>query len=312
MFSVRSHKRVLPYANFIATCTVISFWVMSCNALPEAEYPMPTTETLIQPSPSATATITSIATPTALPTFSPTQVAEVVREMYEDNGGCELPCLWGIEAGKTQIHDIQGQLNQFGAFTDITRTLDNFQRVVFTTSVPDDLIGIYDDDEWSLHFLLENDMVIGLLTGITVIEEFSQPSLSGFLEKFGKPEGIWMDVIPDQVGLPDYSIALYYPSKGVFINWRDTVGSVIYEDDSGIEITVCAQNIPTLADTMIGSYPPYFYFFSPNSEIPFDEIAIQHLTLEPSYRRLDNTNVENFYNAYLEANTEVCFPFSYP
>ena len=317
MFSVQFERKILLYIGFITVFTATLFWLMSCNIQPEDEYPMPTAETPestlnIQPSPSATTTATNTPIPTASPTLSPIQIAEGIRQIYESNGGCNLPCLWSIELGKTKIQDVQGRIGQLGTFEDFTRPAENFQRVTFTTLAPDDLIGIYDDDSWSLGFRLENDVVVGLSTGIGIIEKFSQPSTTIFLREFGEPEEIWIDVIPDPVGLLDYSIALYYPSKGVFIIWRDTVGSLLSEDDSGIEITICPQHIPTLADTMIGSYPPYFYFFPPNSEIPFDEIAIQHLTLEPSYRLLDDASTNKLYNTYLDPNTQICLPFSYP
>lgn len=307
------NRRLIPI--FIA----ILFLVIGCSIHPETEYPASATKTLetgsnIQPSPSATATVTSNFTSTTSPTLSPTQIVEGVRQMYENNGGCELPCLWGIVPGKTRFQDLQEGLGQLGTFEDVTRSTDYFQTVSFKVAVtaPDDLIGTYDDERWSFGFSLENDVVVGIFTGIGPIEKFSQPSLAGFLSYFGRPEEIRIEVIPDPSDLPDYAIALYYPSKGIFINWRGTADSVINENEKGIEITTCPQYIPTLADTMIGSYPPYFYLFSPDPQIPFDEISTKHLALEPSYHLLDDTSVDKFYNTYLDPSTQVCLPFSYP
>lgn len=55
--------------------------------------------------------------------------------MYESNGGCELPCLWGIVPGKTRFQDLQEELGQLGTFEDVTRSTDYFQTVSFKVAV---------------------------------------------------------------------------------------------------------------------------------------------------------------------------------
>ena len=86
----------------IAIMIVILFLVTGCSVHSTAEYSLLATETPgtslnVQPSPSATATVTSTFTPTALPTLSPTQLVEGVRQMYESNGGCELYNHYGVQ-----------------------------------------------------------------------------------------------------------------------------------------------------------------------------------------------------------------------
>jgi hypothetical protein len=105
---------------------------------------------------------------------------------------------------------------------------------------------------------------------------------------------------------------MYYPSKGIFINWRGGVDSVVSENENSITVMACPQYMPTEADTVIGLYSPFFYLFSPNEKMPFDEIIVQHLTSDPSYRLLDEVDSEKFYSIYLDPTTQDCFPFSYP
>jgi hypothetical protein len=296
----------------------VLFLLTSCNILPATETAVPATGTpknssIIETLPSATMMSTSIPIQPTQPTLAPTEVSRIIRDMYITNGGCELPCLWGIMPGKTQIQDIHGKLSQIGTFKDITRPVDNFQTVAFTVLAPADLIGIYNDETWSFHLRLENSLVVGLLTGVTVIEEFSNPSLSKFLSYFGKPEEIWVMDIEDMTGNPDYEIVLYYPSKGIFIRWRGEVESVVTQTQNSLTVMVCPQYMPTESDTKVGSYPPHFYLFSPNAGMKLDEIIKKHLSEDPggSYQLIDNVDLNSFYIMYLDPNTQDCFPITY-
>jgi hypothetical protein len=245
----------------------------------------------------------------------PTQATEVIRAFYMNNGGCELPCLWGIVPGQTRIETIEGNFSQIATFHDITRSVDHFQTVAFTVLAPNDLVGAYDDEQWSISLRLENDVVVGLLSSITVIEDFSNPSLAKFLSYFGQPEEIRISVIESQLvdENPDYEIALYYPSKGVFIRWRGGAYTVLSKTEKGITLTACPQYLPIESDTLKGFYPPFFYLFSPDGTVPFDEIIYKHLSEDPSasYQPLSTADVKKFYTMYSQSNTQECFPLSY-
>jgi hypothetical protein len=250
--------------------------------------------------------------PTLLPTKSPTQVAEIVRELYDHNGGCELPCVWGVVPGETTIQEVYSRFAEIGDLKEHTRAVDTFQIFGFTTIPPINEPRLYSRREWSFGLTVNNDTVIGIFIYSANIKEFSTPSLSKFLVQFGKPEEVWFTFIAAQSGDPDYEIALYYPSKGIFVNWRGTVDSVVSETESNIMVTVCPQYMPTEADTLIGSNPPFFYLFSSEKKMTFDEIIVQHLNDTPSFRMLDEASTQEFYDTYLNPNTQVCFPLSYP
>lgn len=245
----------------------------------------------------------------------PTQVTDVIRAFYMNNGGCELPCLWGIVPGQTRIETIEGNFSQIATFKDITRSVDHFQTVAFTVLAPNDLVGAYDDEQWSISLRLENGVVVGLLSGITVIEDFSNPSLARFLSYFGQPEEIWISVIESQTIAenPDYEIALYYPSKGVFIRWRGGANTVLNKTEKSITVTACPQYLPVDSDTLKGFYPPFFYLFSPDRNLPFDMIIYTHLSEDPGglYQSLSTADVKKFYTMYSQSNKQECFPLSY-
>ena len=250
--------------------------------------------------------------PVATP-FPP--ATDVIRDFYLNNGGCELPCLWGIIPGQTRMETLKRDFSQIATFNDITRSVDHFQTVVFTVSAPNDLVGIYDDEQWSFSLRLENNVVVGLLSGITILDEFADPSLTKFLSYFGQPEELWIRIIESQLldENPDYEIALYYPSKGVFVRWRGGVDTVLNQTEQGINVTVCPEYLPTEADTVKGFNPPIFYLFSPDRNLPFDEIIYTHLSEDPggSYQSLSTADVKKFYTMYSESDTQQCFPLSY-
>ncbi|MEZ4518001.1 MAG: hypothetical protein R3C44_14670 [Chloroflexota bacterium] len=91
----------------------------------EATFPTPT-ETRLRPTETPTATavpLTSTLTPTPLPTSTstptpvPTLTIEeedgLVRHLMETNGGCQLPCWWGIAFGAT-VESVKQQFATMG------------------------------------------------------------------------------------------------------------------------------------------------------------------------------------------------------
>jgi len=278
------------------------------------EMPKNSTDTTLVPQSTTTVSPAQFPSQTPSPTLSSTQDVEItIRELYAHNGGCELPCLWGIVPGKTLIQDVYDNFSRIGYFDNITRAVDAFQIVSLTISPPSDLISLYDDESWSFLMRVENGVIEGIVTRTTVVEKFSTPSLAAFLTHFGRPDEIRVRVIESQGEDPDYEIALFYPNKGIFIIWRGDVVSVVTQTDENITVMACPQSIPTEADVVHGLNPPTFYLFSPNEKMLFDEIIEKHLSEEPAgtYQLLDKAEVENLYTMYLASTVKDCFTFHY-
>lgn len=72
--------------------------------------PMPS----LTPLPTNTPTPTLSPTPTFTPTMIPVLAIEEARtrllDLLANNGGCQLPCLWGITPGESSFHDAQAIL----------------------------------------------------------------------------------------------------------------------------------------------------------------------------------------------------------
>lgn len=282
---------------------ILLFGIASCNtrAIPELNPPigiptLPPTQTLF-------------------PTLSPTDEAKIVTDLFVNNGGCELPCFVGIVPGQISLQDVYNRFSPIGYFEDQTRAVDTYQHIAFATRIPPDgFISSRHDGRWGFSMRVNNAIVLGFLTGATDIEKFSTPSLSKFLSYFGQPEEIRVMLIEQMDNsLDHYVIALYYPSKGIFISWRGTTTAVLSQTEKSITVTACPQDLPTDADTAIGLYPPFFYLFSPDPTLPFDEIIKTHLSEDPagSYQPISVNDVRRFYTMYLDTTTKECFPLSY-
>lgn len=248
-------------------------------------------------------------------TMSPTQAPNIVTELYANNGGCKLPCLLGMVPGQTRVQDVYRQFSEVGYFEDQTRVVDNYQNITFVAkTVPNGFITSINDDKWGFSMRVKNNTVEGFVTGAADIEKFSTPSISEFLSYFGQPEEIRIRIIGSMLvdENPDYEIALYYPSKGVFIRWRGNTNSVLSQTEKHITVIACPQYLPTYSDMVMGLYPPFFYLFSPDETSSFEQIIDTHLSEDPggSYRSLSATDVKEFYTIYRESDTQVCFPFS--
>jgi hypothetical protein len=221
----------------------------------------------------------------------------------------------GIIPGQTSIQDVYSRFSPIGHFEDQTRVVDTYQHIAFATNMPPDgFISSRNDGRWGFSMRVSNDTVLGFLTGATDIERFSTPSVSKFLSYFGQPEEIRVRLIEQMDNsLADYVIALYYPSKGIFISWRGKTNAVLSQTEKSITVSACPQYLPTYSDTVIGLYPPFFYMFSPDPTLPFDEIIKAHLSEDPAgtYQRLSSNDVQKFYTLYSDTTTNDCFPLSY-
>lgn len=267
-------------------------------------------------SPTVTSTFTApIQSP--LPFLSSIQIDETVRALYSNNGGCDLPCLWGIRPKETKLSDLQSRWSQIGTFNDNTRSVDAFQIVTFITTPPSDLVNVYNLDTWSLSLIIKNDVIAGVLSNVTVIEEFSVPTVSTFLQYFGQPEEIWVSIIETLPGVenPHYVIVLYYPSKGIYISWRGEVEELVSQTENNMTVKFCPQHMPVEADGLIGLWTPIFYVFDSNQDTSFNEIIDMHLSgyLGESkyYQLLDANESEKFYMMYSEFTQKECFSFIY-
>ncbi len=217
--------------------------------------------------PTQTPTSTNTVTPTLAPTMDEETSKGEVFKLLQDNGGCELPCFWGITPGETDtITAIQffqqmgwrdtSYRNQFGNFIDTYfQDLDQFLGISIT---------------------LENnlDSLSSLSIGIGS-NQFNHRvgyfGLKNILETFGQPDRIALSLaVGLEIETPlntGYTLWLFYDDLGVMFKYSGTAQkygdgyricpshpneqSLVYSDDFGdVGILILSNSISeTLEDT---------------------------------------------------------------
>jgi hypothetical protein len=198
--------------------------------------------------------------PTPYPTLPMDERAVSFGALLAGDGVCDLPCLWGITPGESTWTDVKNQLsplgtvhlyNRTGYFTGFApREMDR----ITATLPPDYVYGKID-----LAFILDGDRVIAIIINSRWVSENFDYSLSSLLHYFGKPDEIWIDLMPKTMGEsgPLYRIDIFYKQKGMIsFNGKGNV--------KGSTFTFCPQQL-----TSYDNYPPYLYFWGDNEAADF-------------------------------------------
>lgn len=286
---------------------ILIFFVASCQPSPGVKYAEPTATKPLASMTPVPVTPTVVPSATILPTLSSTQMTDVVRDLYMTNGGCDLPCWWGIMPGEDTLQSVYDRFSSFGV-VELSRDSDPLDLFSFTTTPPHDL-NLYARERWGFNMRVRDGLVEGIITTPAMNRQYVAPTLDSLLENFGEPDEIWVYLVPEISEPPDYNIILFYPRKGILVGWSGST-QVISWTDSGITVSICPQNM-----TKEKNYPPYFYLWSPNAKKTFLEINNEYLFQQP-YRLLSaersDIDARIFYETYIDSETEECFRFSLP
>lgn len=244
-------------------------------------------------------TLTSVPA-VATVTLNPQDVHRKLQDLFEDNGGCQLPCYWTIVPGETSWQDASTFLSSLGQIYGPGGTYKVASYSVVFAGV-DKPIG-----DISPIFWVENGVVKAIGINSSWVRQDFDSSLSGLLETFGGPEEIWIRPIAESSDdQPFYYLVLLYPSKGILVNLTGTAES---QDQY---LIVCPQDI--FSRSLV---PPQLLLWDPKVQLTFDQFG-KHLIDDDlgwvmnEYRPLQEvsvdklTNVE-FYNIYSEPNTKTC------
>jgi hypothetical protein len=188
---------------------------------PSATTVVPATSTATTTStsvPSHTTTITPIPSPT--PTLEPTltdQSSEVyVLELLETNGGCKLPCFWGIIPGQIALEDAKRFTYHLGWWggdyyngTVYEAAHDLTQRLVIHIALQKSagMVG-------TLHSSIAGDDYLNLVKAYT----FRQ-----ILLDYGKPTQVWINLATAlEINTPEvtaFCTLLYYQESAILVKY---------------------------------------------------------------------------------------------
>lgn len=189
----------------------------------------PTGTTFVTP----TSTITPTPTPpppTAIPTVQPVPTLSVLEEgallseLMADNGGCELPCWWGISPGQTAAQAAKSMFASQG----IGRWDASFDGSYSVISLGHPYADSpYYSSDVSLKLWMEGELVQFIDVegrrrsgedSFLFDQDWSQYNLAGILGSLGKPAyAALFAEIPADSGPHYYQLRLSYPSLGIEI-----------------------------------------------------------------------------------------------
>lgn len=275
--------------------------------------PSITLETKIAPEPSTHLVYTLtpaprptvIDTQTIIPTLSTEDALKRITELYKDNGGCDLPCWWGIIPGETTWEQAKQFLSPLGI-------MKNDYFAAFVPREMDPLKGPLPVDyafgNVDARFYVDNNVVRVINANSRWVKQSFDYSLSGILNVWGTPDEIWFTLYPESVtGIPHYDIYLIYSHKGMVISRG-------FASTSENTMKICPQKV-----LEYDGIPPWFILWSSKEDISFStENAILSYfksIFGDVFVQLENavgTNLGQFYETYKDPNSTKCLEIHLP
>lgn len=226
----------------------------------------------------STATVTSSPVLPPIPTLNRVEEAALVQELMATNGGCQLPCWWGIQLGESlkSIGEVFNNVG-IGSWHESVSDFGGGGERGYVRS------GYYNPDTFGYDVSVTVDFhtVDGVVQFIDVyterplrqygekvfVRDWEKHFLSSILQKYGKPQYVYFEPlnIADPAP-PDHSLGLYYSELGINVSYT-FYG--IWIGDVEAEVCLALENVrdinlslynPELADVW-GAYliPPEFY-----------------------------------------------------
>ncbi len=116
--------------------------------------------------------------------------------IHENNGGCELPCWWGITPGETSWQEVHQRFSPLGRVR-ISYHGEEITSISLLFDIPEDHY-FYNSNSIHSTSLVEREIVQLIFVESLLVEPTFDESTSGLLARFGLPEDIWMKISVDQ------------------------------------------------------------------------------------------------------------------
>ncbi len=263
----------------------------------------PTIHVIISPTVTPTKDITKTITPTNL-TPLPENGLEAIRLLYKDNGGCELPCWWGIKPGETTIQQFK---QRFSFVENYFENENRFGKLYepFIKVMPE----LDDKGEIKPLLITKGDVINGMIINSKWVQKDLDPTLAALLKYFGKPDEIWIyasGIIADEK-YGWFEMTLFYPNKGVLM---DIAGYLLPKKNN--DYLFCPQRSDLVSDT------PGLALWNPTIKTTLKKLNgdvfsyLSALTLEnlSGDQLLESLNPEytpeKFYDTFKDAPTSTC------
>lgn len=213
----------------------------------------------------------------------------MVQELLENNGGCKLPCWWGITPGKTTWAEARKFLESFSIYVGETGGVQ----------VP--LPAPYSNAKFMDHgYSIKN----GIVEFIRIYNFNLAPNyyLPKFLETYGQPSEIWIQTFSqEEIGQQNFTFDLLYLDKGILIEY----GIATPIKDATVE--------GKLKNCLRGADSPFIYLWSPeNNKMSSQDVRQKFINTrwppaEPKpLFEATGMDIKTFYETFKNPNTNVC------
>jgi hypothetical protein len=180
-----------------------------------------------------------LSSPTPLPTLSIEKAQASVLDLLQTNGGCQLPCWWGITPGETSAQETKSFLEKFGSLSIIS--IYDEKGGYVHIQVPENELIVrpvveYETDADGLTVELLHisiDFVRKIEGGYEVV--YGDPLFKQLMPLYTLPQIISVYGKPSEVmvrGTRDwwiFDLLLFYAESGFLINY-----TAPYEEENGI------------------------------------------------------------------------------
>jgi hypothetical protein len=215
--------------------------------------------------------------PTSTMPFIPTLPAEEARirliDLLADNGGCRLPCLWGIALNESNLQETQNILVPLSSISDLSEFRQKLGAIHPGYSEKDLLINTTVD----VSTFPDNDLVNRILFIAEAFTEVPDPivpdsfypayvydsnyfgsklayySLPHILSEYGRPSTVLLKTYPGPNWLGQFKLILLYPDQGFLIQYT-TKGRM-----SGSNVLGCPANAHVTLDLYPSGHAETFY-----------------------------------------------------
>lgn len=229
-----------------------------------------------------------VPTSTPPPTLPPEDKDAKITGLLETNGGCDLPCWWGITPG----------LTSWGEAKEILVPIAD--KVGYLTAVidyPEDLNEITALDKW-IGFSAEAER--GILSELRLGPLYGFP-LNQILSEYGAPSQIYLHAVRSPVpeSNASFSIVLFYQDLGFWIEFGGKF-------EKKYVLDIC----PYSHHPMEGGF---MYTWSPDEPRTFEDFEGKtSVGITYPIEDMSDIDVETFYKWYTDPSSSACFTMQDP
>jgi hypothetical protein len=238
-----------------------------------------------------------------LATLPDEQAHRLVAKLLSNNGGCKLPCWWGITPNKSTWDETGNYLRSFTSVETHDPILQNengIQHTYMWIGVNYQTFQI--SDPTGFEMWEDNGIISSIFIYKNSAQQFQMPSL---LSEYGKPGEVYINTFHSAPGnkVP-FSTILYYPERGILAFYLDEEAPI-----NGNYIYFCSKPLrPTLLlwspDSPERNEEEKNAMFASGEYWKSEKNPYQPLT------NVSNMNVDTFYKTFLHKDTGGCIKTS--